>query len=268
MLKQEEALAELDGSIDEWVNKLEQAENRRTRIRQKLLEHVAAAMALPVSGIVGASESLQIAMGVSHTHKPIDLSTPPRSPIRIVSTPRTTSSSPPPQRTLAQIPSTIFEQPVVEAAATFGPGIGQPGIADGEEPLADGFRRADVESIRIYAGDEVAALLFDVEQQVIRMSKAASHAVAPREKDGDMSDEERRELHRANSHEILQGGLRTASSMASLNTPVSTAGTSKSSPSTSTTRIATPTMTEASEQAPVEYLLTSAVFDPNTAVAQ
>ncbi|KAI9718281.1 MAG: hypothetical protein M1812_004271 [Candelaria pacifica] len=46
LLKQEEALAELDLSIDDWVSKLEKAENRRTRIRQKLLEHVAAASTL------------------------------------------------------------------------------------------------------------------------------------------------------------------------------------------------------------------------------
>lgn len=35
-------------SIDEWFCKLELAENRRMRIRQKLLEHVAAALLLPV----------------------------------------------------------------------------------------------------------------------------------------------------------------------------------------------------------------------------
>lgn len=46
MLRQEEALAELDLSIDEWVIKLEHAENRRTRVRQKLLEHMAAALLL------------------------------------------------------------------------------------------------------------------------------------------------------------------------------------------------------------------------------
>lgn len=44
ILKQEEALAELDLSIDEWVTKLEYAENRRIRVRQKLLEHFAAVM--------------------------------------------------------------------------------------------------------------------------------------------------------------------------------------------------------------------------------
>ncbi|OJD17929.1 hypothetical protein AJ78_02034 [Emergomyces pasteurianus Ep9510] len=46
ILKQEEALSELDRSIDEWVCKLEHAENRRIRIRQKLLEHMAGTMTL------------------------------------------------------------------------------------------------------------------------------------------------------------------------------------------------------------------------------
>lgn len=44
MLRQEEAIAELDMSIDEWVLKLEEVENRRARVRQKLLEHVAATL--------------------------------------------------------------------------------------------------------------------------------------------------------------------------------------------------------------------------------
>jgi hypothetical protein len=51
ILKQQEALMELDHSIDDWVTKLEQAENRRTRVRQKLLEHVAAALTIPPSAI-------------------------------------------------------------------------------------------------------------------------------------------------------------------------------------------------------------------------
>ncbi|PGH05200.1 hypothetical protein GX51_03099 [Blastomyces parvus] len=46
ILKQEEALSELDQSIDEWVYKLEYAENKRIRIRQKLLEHMAGTMTL------------------------------------------------------------------------------------------------------------------------------------------------------------------------------------------------------------------------------
>ena len=50
ILKQEEALAELDVSIDDWVSKLEAAEERRTRIRQRLLEHIAAAVTLQTNG--------------------------------------------------------------------------------------------------------------------------------------------------------------------------------------------------------------------------
>jgi hypothetical protein len=67
LLKQEEALAELDISIDEFILKLEQAENRRLRLRQKLLEHVAAALLLnpPASNRGDMIES-----------------TPPRSPVK------------------------------------------------------------------------------------------------------------------------------------------------------------------------------------------
>ncbi|KKY22506.1 hypothetical protein UCDDS831_g03671 [Diplodia seriata] len=66
LLKQEEALVELDHSIDDWMAKIEQAENRRLRIRQKLLEHLAAAMTLPpTSPVSDAAEA-----------------TPPRSPVK------------------------------------------------------------------------------------------------------------------------------------------------------------------------------------------
>ena len=65
LLKQEEALAELDISIDEFILKLEQAENRRLRLRQKLLEHVAAALVLNPAALRDGSET-----------------TPPRSPVK------------------------------------------------------------------------------------------------------------------------------------------------------------------------------------------
>jgi hypothetical protein len=67
LLKQEEALAELDISIDEFILKLEQAENRRLRLRQKLLEHVAAAIVLnPAAARVDLAQT-----------------TPPRSPTKV-----------------------------------------------------------------------------------------------------------------------------------------------------------------------------------------
>ncbi|KAL8752156.1 MAG: hypothetical protein Q9184_005828, partial [Pyrenodesmia sp. 2 TL-2023] len=67
ILKHEEALAEIDNSIDEWIRKSEQAENRRMRVRQKLLEHVAAALTLQPNGTAGS-------------HNRPEEQTPPESP--------------------------------------------------------------------------------------------------------------------------------------------------------------------------------------------
>ena len=50
MLKQELALTELDASIEEWRTKLERAEERRSQIQIKMLEHIAAAVTLKVPG--------------------------------------------------------------------------------------------------------------------------------------------------------------------------------------------------------------------------
>lgn len=66
-MKQEEALAELDFSIDDWVSKLEQADNRRNRIHQKLLQHFAASL------------TLKTAQNVRPTHVG-NIQTPPTSP--------------------------------------------------------------------------------------------------------------------------------------------------------------------------------------------
>ncbi|KAH8708654.1 Up-regulated during septation-domain-containing protein [Phaeosphaeriaceae sp. PMI808] len=71
LLKQEEALAELDVSIDEFILKLEQAENRRLRLRQKLLEHVAAAIVLNPGAV----------------RDDIAQTTPPRSPTKVATSP-------------------------------------------------------------------------------------------------------------------------------------------------------------------------------------
>jgi len=197
MLKQEEALAELDTSIDDWVAKLDQAENRRTRVRQKLLEHVAAAATLPTAAAAAASQQLQQAMGIPPP-PPIgvgNISTPPRSPTKLAfSAPHTASNSPSPQRVVAQVPSTILEQPLVEEAAAL----------TNDKPTIASLRRADVESIRIYAGDDVYALLADVENEITKMSAAAAaYEPAP------ISDFQRRDLHRARSHEMLSGMMKT-----------------------------------------------------------
>ena len=102
ILKQEEALAELDISIDDWLVKLDAAEERRAMIRQRLLEHVAAALTLQTA-----------AMPRPILHDEI---TPPVSP----------------------------------------------------EKEDEYFRSArnDVQSIRIYAGEGVAALLAEIEKEL------------------------------------------------------------------------------------------------------
>jgi hypothetical protein len=194
MLKQEEALAELDTSIDDWVSKLEKAENRRTRVRQKLLEHVAAATLLPISpAAVHASGSLQQVMGIPDSRLP-DVSTPPRSPSKQAFSPRHGGESPSPQRVVAQVPSTILEQPLEEAAEP--------------QTIAKPLRREDVESIRIYAGDDVYALLADVENEISKMSNATVDGLV-----GDISDWKRTELHRQQSHEMLNGTHDTQTDM-------------------------------------------------------
>lgn len=225
MLKQEEALAELDSSIDDWVSKLEKAENRRTRVRQKLLEHVAAATLLPTSpGAAQASGSLQQVMGIPGA-RITDVATPPRSPSKQAFSPRNGSTSPSPQRVVAQVPSTILEQPVEEAA----------------ERLAHktkSIKRGDVESIRIYAGDDVYALLADVENEISKMSTAGESYMT------DVSDVKRTELHRQQSHEMLNGTLDLKKDMATPLTPPA------------------PTPPMKDNYSSGEMLLTNAVFKP------
>ncbi|KAM0285660.1 hypothetical protein ACHAQH_001366 [Verticillium albo-atrum] len=190
MLKQEEALAELDASIDDWVNKLEHAENRRSRVRQKLLEHVAAAAILPTVNATAASDTLQQAMGVRCPAAGVgNISTPPRSPTKSA-VPRNGSNSPSPQRVVAQVPSTIPEHPAIEDAVS--------NAAKDDAEAAQ--RREDVESIRIYADSDVYALLADVENEIAKMSADSREEVT-----SPLSDDERKDIHRARSHELLNG---------------------------------------------------------------
>lgn len=165
MLKQEEALAELDASIDDWVNKLEQAENRRTRVRQKLLEHVAAAAILPVPD--GSVTYSPYQPQNAHCPSIRDVSTPPRSPTKQApASPRTGSNSPTPQRVVAQVPSTILEQPIIEEQAATGNDISR------STSIATIKGRPGVESIRVYAGDDLYALLADVEEEISRLGNS------------------------------------------------------------------------------------------------
>lgn len=284
LLKQEEALAELDNSIDDWVNKLEQAENRRTRVRQKLLEHVAAAATLPVQRELESFSGLQLAVDIKSPIAPACPSTPPRSPTIKEHSPRSSprqngAASPSPQRVVAQVPSTIIEQPLIEEAAAVGLGIAAPASTPttSEPATVAGIRRAEVESIRIYAGDEVAALLADVEQEITRMSLAGERNAAsrhekeaavaaasqPREKklkEGaatTMSEQESRELHRARSAEALQAGLKSKKSDGSLRTVDGAVTVANPTP-----RCTTPTIAEEKVEDLSNFMLSSAVFNP------
>ncbi|KAI6783506.1 uncharacterized protein J7T54_005535 [Emericellopsis cladophorae] len=204
MLRQEEALAELDTSIDEWVQKLEMAENRRTRIRQKLLEHVAAAGILGVPGDAATPSPREQPPPAAVMQSPAgfcDISTPPRSPTKQAPV-RRGSISPSPQRVVVQVPSMILEDPPLEDADTE-----QKDQLDAE---AQSLRRTDVESIRIYAGDDVAWLLADVESEITRLSQSLGDP-APKQHgnwvaaQAQVSELKSKQLHLQRSHEQLSG---------------------------------------------------------------
>lgn len=194
MLKQEETLAELDASIDDWVTKLEHAENRRTRVRQKLLEHVAAASTLSMAkDVAGTSEILQQAMGIRAGAA--DISTPPRSPTKTSTPTQSQSPSSSPQRVVARVPSMIPELPAEEV----------------EEAPMDRKRKSSsaestlqrMESIRIYADSDVYALLADVENEFTKLNGGSASPEAPPRHE---TEEQRRILHRARSHDIINNG--------------------------------------------------------------
>lgn len=246
MIKQHEALAELDASIEDWVNKLDVVENRRTRVRQKLLEHVAAAAILNVSDVAkNASESLQHAVGIPGSTSLHHITTPPRSPSKPTSGSfRTSSNSPSPQRVVAQVPSTILENPIVEEAEALSNEQAKTGPA--------ALKRADVESIRIYAGDEIYALLADVENEITNMS---SNAIEPFTQT--VPEPERKKLNRQRSHEILNlnGRIDTSSTETLTQNDVNSA---ISESSQAPAKDLTPP-----KQAPDElFLLSNAVFKP------
>lgn len=238
MLKQEEALAELDASIDDWVNKLERAENRRTRVRQKLLEHVAAAAYLSVNSPVACNNAYVPSVVCNAASSIGNISTPPRSPTKqsCISN-RVGSASPSPIRVVAQVPSTIFEQPIIEEAAR---------LSKDECVKATSMRVSNAESIRIYAGDDVYALLADVEDEITRMSKNVKERVVEEE----LPEKKRIELHRKKSREMLNG----------------LTGESATKVSPLTTRPPTPPESTLKKvEAPADeglILLTNAVFKP------
>lgn len=207
ILQHEEALAELDASIDEWVIRLDKAENRRIRVRQKLLEHVAvAAILLPApEGQVGTALtcSLEQAAGGMHACTICDISTPPRSPTKPSRSPeRAVAKSASPPRVVAQVPSTIFEQHTEDDDEAGG----EKALAAEERVSRKGrsttsLKRADLESIRIYAGDGLYSLLTNVDNEIPEMVTGVDDGPG----DATVSDGQRREISRLKSEAMLTG---------------------------------------------------------------
>ncbi|RYP72895.1 hypothetical protein DL771_003933 [Monosporascus sp. 5C6A] len=225
MLKQEEALAELDASIDDWVNKLEQAENRRTRVRQKLLEHVAAAATLPnvaYNDDAAAGTPLQKTIGVHRPSAASDLSTPPQSPTKTSTFFDAESPSSSPQRVVARVPSVIPELPAEEGESADSKYASQ-------NPEEESVLKR-MESIRIYADSDVYALLADVENEFTNLNE--DYHASPQLKMHPRTDEERRrELHRAHSHDILSGGSKGTAIKSRPASPPATSPSAKESSS-------------------------------------
>ncbi|RYP47008.1 hypothetical protein DL768_006868 [Monosporascus sp. mg162] len=225
MLKQEEALAELDASIDDWANKLEHAENRCTRVRQKLLEHVAAAATLPNvtnNDDTAVGTPLQKTIGVHRPSAASDLSTPPQSPTKMGTFFDAESPSSSPQRVVARVPSVIPELPAEEGESTDSKYTSQ-------NPEEESVLKR-MESIRIYADSDVYALLADVENEFTNLNEYG-HA-GPQLKTHPPTDEERRrELHRAHSHDILSGGSKGTAIKSQPASPPATSPTAKESTS-------------------------------------
>ncbi|EPE05492.1 hypothetical protein F503_02231 [Ophiostoma piceae UAMH 11346] len=258
MLKQEEALAELDTSIDDWVTKLEQADNRRTRVPSTILEQplVEEAMAT-IAKSEAAAAAAAAAVSAKSGPKPAAIAT---------------TAVPEASTTANAVPDT----PLSPASTIDGLG----------------GRRVDVESIRIYAGDDVYALLADVENQITQMggptagtpaAAAGANATPSTAPAGSsaydyfsipqhtrLTDQERRELHRAHSQELLNGGSHPSSKRSTPTPPASPglSGTSSGSKTTAPTSGATTSSSSSGASSPTdnqpepEVFLTSAVFRP------
>lgn len=83
MLQKVETLADLDDTIDDWAKKLERAEDQRLRARQRLLEHIAAVLAMPPLTDSAGTSGRESTVGREQT--------PPLSPESLKSPPVTSN---------------------------------------------------------------------------------------------------------------------------------------------------------------------------------
>ncbi|KAI2640316.1 hypothetical protein GGS21DRAFT_412069 [Xylaria nigripes] len=198
VLRQEESLAEIDAAIDDWAIKLEHAENRRMRIRQKLLEHLAAAAAMSATTNAGGSnDTPQDVMSKRMLLHPSDALTLPRRPTNGPNfldgfSARPSSS---PQQGVADTRSS----PIKNESEESQPSRSQLGLNSTQSALQR------MESIRIYADNDIYSLLEDVENGFTKLS----HSVLSPElisQEQSMTYDNQRTLAHARSYEVLCGG--------------------------------------------------------------
>ncbi|KAL1893247.1 hypothetical protein Cpir12675_004180 [Ceratocystis pirilliformis] len=216
--RQEEALCELDARIDEMTAQMATVENRRMRVRQKLLEHVAAAAMIPVMQPTAPPKSL--APSPSHHHTST-LSTPPRSPVKPFLAPLNTLPS---EREISRsVSASALRSAAAESAAASlqrqtqfqapprSSSIRRPTINFPAPPSASGSItvRGKTESIYIYAGSDVFGLASVTEGENAippppppASEKTSKLATAAHK----LRDTERRQVQRSRSHEVLSSG--------------------------------------------------------------
>lgn len=187
MLKQEEALAELDASIDDWFMKLEQAENRSTRVRQKLLEHVAAAVLLLVPGSSSHTGQSVHSTAAAKSPGPCDLSTPPRSPLEASFPEEAEVGSPSAQPVVSQVFRSLSKHSGLESTA-------EPENLERRPSSLLSLSGTDAESIRIYFGEDVCALVNDVRSEISKLSSGSGEQT---QQESSQLERPQRERHRS-----------------------------------------------------------------------
>lgn len=224
--------------------KLEHAENRRTRVRQKLLEHVAAAAIMSTGTNSNAIASCEVLQQVIGAGAPVigasDLTTPPRSPTKETFLHAESPPSPSPQRVVNRVPSVIPEE--TDSM------LGRTSIVSTAQSALE-----RMESIRIYADSDVYELLADVENEFTKLN--GEGVTSPELTQDPVFAEKRRELHRARSHELLSGLSKESATV-----PISSVPIPEPFSKEPSTAAAPPVAAPPAEEENV--FLTAAVFQP------
>lgn len=137
IIRQEEVLAELDIAIDDWMSKLEQAEHRRWKVQQKLLEHVAATLTVVDSTVIRAENN-------KNTREP------PQTERRVVKE--------------NQTPPTTLQEPILTDESL----ICNSCISHSHSHSETG----NLQTVRVHADTGVAVLLSTIEDEILLMQQA------------------------------------------------------------------------------------------------